>query len=154
MARDYVDNKIREALRLNGGSEARTKQQVHNWLYEDHRFLLELTRPHIKGIVAYSVSRAKNKMLTERAAEDEAAQAAKETADAQDAGSAKQKKKQAGFGETMLRSFVSDNAARFGYESSSPPVGRRTASQKHIDTMHMLVAKSKEKKAASEKDED
>jgi hypothetical protein len=46
----------------------------------------------------------------------------------------------------MLRSFVSEHAAKFGHESSAAPVSRKAASQKHVDTMHFLAAKSKTKK--------
>jgi hypothetical protein len=145
MSREYVENRIKEALRLSGGSESKAARQVHAWLYEDHKFLLELTRPHLGGIVAYSVARTKNNMIMEQKNEsahqskkEQEREAAKKAAEAN-------AKKDIGFGESMLRSFVSDKAARFGHESSAAPIRKKTASQKHIDTMHMLAAASKKK---------
>lgn len=154
MSREYVENRIKEALRLSGGSEGKAARQIHAWLYEDHKFLLELTRPHLGGIVAYSVARTKTKMLTDgkegaaaKSREEEELKAAKEAA-------AKAKKKEPGFGESILRSFVSDKAARFGHESSAAPVRKKTASQSHIDTMHMLAAAAKKKSNTSASDDE
>lgn len=132
MGRDYVENRIREALRLTGGNEAKAKRQLLAWLYEDHKLLLELTQPHLNGIIAYALMRSKN----EDAQVAPAIKAATQN---------KAKAQEADFGESMLRSFVSGNSARFGYEGSAAPVRRKTASQSHIDTMHMLAAASRKK---------
>ncbi len=159
MGHDYVESRIREALRLNGGNEAKTKRQVHAWLYEDHKFLLELTQPHLNGIIAYAVGRTKNMMMTQDA-QDAAIAAAdavlnptapkKESA----AAAAAKARKEGDFGETMLRSFISGNSARFGYEGSSAPVRRKAASQSHIDTIHLLAAAGRKKQGTPPTDQE
>lgn len=149
MSQDYVENRIKEALKDAGGSEGKAARQVHAWLYEDHKFLLELTRPHIGGIIAYSVARTKNKMLTEGKSDAQAKSRHEEELKAASAANKTSSKKEPDFGESILRSFVSDHAARFGHESSAAPVRRKSASQNHVDTMHLLAAASRKKGAPS-----
>jgi len=131
---------------MNGENDAKSKRQIHAWLYEDHKFLLELTRPHINGIMAYAITRTKNRLL----AEQNAKQAPQINVDGlsstgNTSEATAKAPKEADFGETILRSFVSEKAAKFGHEGSSAPIRRKAASQKHVDTMHMLAAASKKK---------
>lgn len=152
MSRDYVTNRIKEALRLNAGNEAKSKRQIMAWLFEDHKFLLELTQPHLTGIVAYSLSRVKNEMMMgAQRDENEMEMSFPATAPNETSGlavplspEAKERQKKE-FGESMLRSVVGGDAAKFGYEGSSAPLRRKSASQDHVDVMHMLAAASKKK---------
>lgn len=148
MSSDYVDRRIREALRLHGSNDAKTKKQIHAWLYEDHKFVLELMRPHMNGIIAYALTRTKNRLL-----EEHQASKMKHAPQQQEAQASTATEKEEGFGETILRSFVSERAARFGYESSAAPIRRKAASQTHIDTMHLLAAASKNKDKQNPDDE-
>jgi hypothetical protein len=193
MSREYVEARIREALRMNGGNEAKAKRQIHAWLYEDHKLLLELVGPHLNGILAYLVTRSKNAMLVQKdtaqttaghrgrvhARDDmselqallqkrdlqgsalgaEALKAQKDhmakqppvmrvampTQSRQPKTQNQEAKNPADFGENLLRSFVSKESARFGYENHAAPIKRKVASQKHVDTMHLLAAASKKK---------
>ncbi|MCB1538498.1 MAG: hypothetical protein H6865_00250 [Rhodospirillales bacterium] len=133
MTMDYADHKVSEALRLAGGNAAKARRQIQAWFYEDVKLLLELTRPHWAGIVAHAVDRAAAR--AERG-EDTSPQAAKKAA---------RGKGESSFGKEMLRSFVSEKAARFGHEAGSAPVRSKTASQAHVDTIHLLAAKAKQK---------
>lgn len=133
MTFDYADHKLSEALRLTGGNAAKARRQVQAWFYEDTKLLLELTRPHWNGIVAYAVDRAIAR--TKRG----------ETPPAKGKKSAKSKK-EGPIGKEMLRSFVSEHAAKFGHEASSgAPIARKAASQNHVDALHLIAAKSKQK---------
>jgi len=136
MTLDYADHKLSEALRLTGGNAAKARRQIQAWFYEDPKLLLELTRPHWNGIVAYAVDRA---IARAKRGEVTPAPKAKKTA--------KGKKADSAIGKEMLRSFVSEHAAKFGHEASSgAPVSRKAASQNHVDAMHLIAAKSKTKK--------
>ncbi len=134
MTDDYADHKVSEALRLTGGNAAKARRQIQAWFYEDTKLLLELTRPHWNGIVAYAVDRAVARALRGEDAPPPREPKVKKTAT-----------KEASFGKEMLRSFVSENAAKFGHESNAAPTGRRTASQTHVDAIHLIAAKAKQK---------
>ncbi len=134
MTHDYADHKVSEALRLAGGNAAKARRQIQAWFYEDPKLLMELTRPHWNGIVAYAVDRAVDRALR---GEDAPAPRAKK--------GAKTVKKEGSFGKEMLRSFVSEHAAKFGHESAAPMPARKAASQDHVDAIHFLAAKSRQK---------
>lgn len=132
MTSDYADRRASEALRLAGGNPAKARRQLQNWLFEDPKLLAELTKPHWNGIIAYAVDRA-----VTRALKGEDAPAPKPAKKAETAES---------FGKDVLRSFVAEHAAQFGRESAAAPIGKRTASQTHVDAIHLIAAKSKTKK--------
>lgn len=134
MTTDYADRRVSEALRLSGGNAAKARKQIQAWFYDDPKLLLELTRPHWAGIVAYAVDRAADRA---RRGEDAVPAPVKKAV--------KSSKKEGSIGKEMLRSFVSEKAAKFGHESAAAPVSRKAASQAHVDTMHLLAAKSRQK---------
>lgn len=133
MTLDYANHKVSEALRLAGGNAAKARRQIQAWFYEDPKLLLELTRPHWNGIVAYAVDRAVDRALR---GEETPAPKLKKMA---------KSKKEGPIGKEMLRSFASDHAAKFGHEGSAPTPPRKAASQNHVDAIHFLAAKSKTK---------
>jgi len=135
MSLNYTENRIKEALRLNNGNTADAKKQIFAWLYEDHKLLLDVTRPHLNGIVAYAMQRTLNRMLKS----DE--EIFEETAE--DAMRSSSKKDQVG--KEILKGFISKKAAQFGQESIAVPLRKKAASQKHVDVMHMLAATSRKK---------
>ena len=135
---DYADQKVSEALRLSGGNEAMARRLIQTWLYEDSRLLLELTRPHWNGIVAYAVDRAVAR--AQRGDDVEVRPASPRKS------GAKSTKAPEGFGKEILKSFAAEHAAQFGREQAAAPVGKRTASQTHVDAIHLIAAKSKKKK--------
>lgn len=135
MSINYTENRVKEALRLHNGNTSEAKKQIFAWLYEDHKLLLDMTRPHLNGIVAYSVQRTLNRMLK---SDEEILQETAE--DAAMSSSAKNK-----VGKELLRGFVSKEAPQFGQESVAAPLRKKAASQEHVDVMHMLSATSKKK---------
>jgi hypothetical protein len=135
MTKSYTENRIREALRLHNGNVTEAKKQIFAWLYEDHKFLLDLTMPHLNGITAYATERVLRRMLKSdtEILEEEAREAEL---------SASQK---ATIGKDILRGFVSKEALQFGQESVGIPLKKKAASQSHVDTMHTLAAMSRKK---------
>ncbi len=135
MSINYTENRIKEALRLHNGNTNDAKKQIFAWLYEDHKLLLDITRPHLNGIVAYAVQRTLNRMLKtdDEILEEEAHEAANSSS----------KKDQVG--KDILKGFISKEAAQFGQEAYAIPLKKKAASQKHVDVMHMLAATSKKK---------
>lgn len=135
MSLNYTQNRIKDALRMNNGNVNDAKRQISAWLYEDHKLLLEMTRPHLNGITAYAIQRVLNRMLksNEEMLEEKA----------QDAALSSSKKDQ--LGKDILRGFASKDAPQFGQESVSAPLRKKAASQNHIDTMQMLAAASRQK---------
>ncbi|MBU6235586.1 MAG: hypothetical protein KGQ41_07055 [Alphaproteobacteria bacterium] len=137
MSNEYSERKVSEALRLSGNNTAKARRQIQAWFYEDPKLLLELTRPHWNGIVAYAVDRAVGRAMrgedTPQPREDKKAK--------------KAPAKESNIGKEMLRSFVSEHAAQFGHEISraEAPASRKAASQTHVDAIHLMAAKSKQK---------
>ena len=141
MSLNYTENRIKEALRLNNGNVTDAKKQLFAWFYEDHKLLLDITRPHLNGITAYAVQRVLNRMMK---SDEEILQE-----QAEDAARSSSKKDQVG--KDILRGFISKEAPQFGQESIAVPLRKKAASQNHIDTMHMLAAKSRQKSGESNK---
>ena len=136
MSNDYADDKVSEALRLSGGNAAKARRQIQAWFYEDVKLLLELTRPHWNGIVAYAVDRAVNRAL--RGEEAPEPKPSKKSVKAPNG-------KDSTFGKEMLRKFASEKTIKFGHEASDGAPARLAASQNHVDAIHLMAAKSKQK---------
>ena len=134
MSLNYTENRIKEALRLHNGNIAEAKKQIFAWLYEDHKLLLDVTRPHLNGIVAYATERVLRRMTKtdDEILEEEAYEAGRSSG-------------KPTIGKDILRGFVSKEALQFGQESVGIPLRKKAASQKHIDTMQMLAAASRKK---------
>lgn len=141
MTLNYTENRIKEALRLNNGNPAKARRQIFAWLYEDHKLLLDVTRPHLTGIVAYAVDRVLARLT--KTDDELLEETARETAQ-----SARQRKDN--LGREILKGFASKDAPQFGHEADSVPLRRKAASQKHIDTMHLLAASSRKKRPDQE----
>ena len=135
MSINYTENRIKEAIRLHNGNMTEAKKQIFAWLYEDHKLLLDVTRPHLNGIVAYATDRVLRRMMK---SEDEILE--EEAREAERSAS-----KKGAVGKDMLRGFVSKEALQFGQESVGIPLRKKAASQNHIDTIQMLAAKSRKK---------
>ncbi len=135
MSLNYTENRIKEALRIHNGNVTEAKKQLFAWFYEDHKLLMDITRPHLQGITAYAVQRVLNRMnkSDDEILEEEAQNAAYSSS------------KKGDVGKDILRGFISPDAPQFGQESIAVPLRKKAASQKHIDTMQLLAAASKKK---------
>ena len=135
MTLNYTENRIKEALRLNNGNVTNAKKQIFAWLYEDHKLLLDMTRPHLNGITAFAVSRVLARMT--KTDDEILAEQATEVAQ-----SPARKKS---LGKDILRGFASKDSQEFGHENFGIPLRAKAASQNHVDVMHMLAASTKKK---------
>lgn len=141
MTLNYTENRIKEALRLADGNVSVAKKQIYAWLYEDHKLLLHMTRPHLNGIVSYSLSRvlARMEKTDEELFEEEANEAKYSVGSSNNVG------------KELLRGFAAKDSLQFGSENESGrPLKRKAASQDHIDTIHLLAAKAKTRAKASD----
>ena len=150
MSLNYIENRIRDALKQADGNVYKARQQVIAWTYEDTKLLHELAKPHLTGIIAYHIERV---LGADAAAQDEDAAQEKMSAAVgvkpkaatkappQTAKPApKQPKKEDNFGMQILRNVAGDNTEVFGFDSGRP--GRpKKASQAHIDALRALAKK-------------
>lgn len=133
MSREYVENRIREALKQAKGNTTRARQQIIAWTNDDPKLLQALAKPHLTGIVAHAVSRVLHRMEHEEVEPEVAA--APETLDMEPET----------FGKEILSILQSERTAQFGRESSAPSPRRKQASQSHIDALKQMASKSKKK---------
>ena len=157
MSRQYVENRIKEALKKSRGNTHLAQQQIIAWTYEDAKLLHYLARPHLDGIVAYNIER----LLSSRAQEIKNARQGKENISLpksggkpSDAAGASSKKPQVGargkgkpeeFGMDILKAVAASDAAVFGFENNSPQSKRKQASKRHIDALQKMAASSSAK---------
>lgn len=131
MSREYVENRIKQALQKANGNALKARQQIIAWCYEDAKLLQILTKAHLNGIVAYNIER----ILAGRGAAKSESPAPKPIV-AENA-----------FGKEILRAVAGDNGAMFGLEGQAGGLARRgKASQQHVDALRMMAARSKTSK--------
>lgn len=127
----YFENRVKEALRLHEGNERLAKDQIFAWLLEDHKLLLDVTKPHLNGIVSYSMERILNRLSkTDEELLEEVSMDAVYSSSGRDQ-----------VGKDILKGFISKNAPKFGQESIAAPLKKKRASKKHEDTMRLLAGK-------------
>lgn len=133
MSLDYVEGRIKEALRLTNGNAALARQQVIAWAFEDMKLLYALAKPHLSGIVAYNIER----VASGRSSPKPKASPPKKSA----SGSGED------FGIEILRAVASSTGTVFGLEGDTPVIQKRgQVSKSHVDALRMMAAKSKTKK--------
>lgn len=131
MGQEYVEKRIREALKLCHGNVAKARQQIIAWTYEDTKLLHAITHPHMIGIVAHAVGHVMSK---------------KEKPQIVPLAPAVEEDPNHAFGMEILRAIAGEGAPKFGQETSGPPVKKHAASQRHIDAINQLVGKNPSKK--------
>lgn len=135
MSLEYAEQRIKEALKLAKGNQAKARQQVITWAMQDERLLQALTKSHLSGIVAYNIDRVASGR----------AEAAKRQPSQEDFKPApKQKgKKEPAFGMELLKAVASSSADVFGLEHNAPLGRRGQASENHINAIRALASKKK-----------
>ncbi len=131
MSREYAEKRIKEALAHAKGNATKARQQIIAWTNEDPKLLQALAQPHLTGIVAHAISRVVHMQEVEEVEHDipDAPQSLDMAPDT--------------FGKEILRALASDNTAMFGRDTGAVPVGRKQASQSHIDALKQIASKSK-----------
>jgi len=127
MSRDYAEKKIKEALHVNRGNEAKARAQVIAWAMQDQRLLTELVKPHMVGIVAHAIGRVASGKTDPQAVPSPEVKAELDQGDS--------------FGMDILKTIAGGDTAQFGQESYGRPVKKQGASQQHIDAIQQMINK-------------
>ena len=134
MSLKYAEAKIKEALVLSGGNQARARQQIIAWAFEDAKLLQALTKHHLTGIAAYHVERVASGR-TAKPKTPPPAKPAKKVPSTDDA-----------FGKEILKAVANSSSAIFGLEGYAAPQRRGQASQRHIDAIRQMAKNNPNKK--------
>ncbi len=137
MSLEYAEQRIKEALKLNGGNQVKARQQVIAWTFEDAKLLHALAKPHLSGIVAYNIER----VASGRADAAKKVQAAPEKKPASKAKS-NGKDTEEQFGLEILKAVAGDPEI-FGLEDPGAPRKRGGVSQSHLDAIKVIASKKK-----------
>ncbi|MCB1531553.1 MAG: hypothetical protein KDJ35_01665 [Alphaproteobacteria bacterium] len=132
MSLKYAEERIKEALKLAGGNQARARKQIITWAFEDARLLQALTKHHLTGIAAYHIER----VASGRAAKPKNAAPRPQKVQA---------RKDDDFGMEILKAVANSDSAVFGLEGYTAPRKKGQASQQHIDAIRQMAARSKNK---------
>lgn len=133
MSRNYIEQRIKEALKKHNGNATRARQQVIAWAAEDQQLLLALTKSHLTGIVAYNIER----ILSGRSARTENAA----TKAAQNVANPQKPSKEENFGKELLKAVAGNSGATFGLEGYSAPRKKTQVSKSHIDAIQAMARK-------------
>ncbi len=133
MSLAYAEQRIKEALTLAKGNQARARQHIIAWAQEDPDLLRALTKHHLTGIAAYHVERvASGRAAKPKAAPPPAKPAAPKARTEEDA-----------FGAELLKAVASSSSAIFGLEGGAASSKRGQASQQHINAIKKMATKNK-----------
>lgn len=146
MAGNTAEDKIKEALKEAGGNATQAQKLLINWATRDHDLLLALVKPHITGITAHAVNRVAQGTTTPESVVNNLMNQA--GAPPKESVSQGQKKKNAkdSIGLDILKTIAAGETAQFGQENYGRPLGRKSASQEHIDAIHQIIKRSQSKK--------
>lgn len=133
MSLDYIESRIKEALRLHNGNTTKARQQIIAWTYEDVKLLHALAKPHLTGIVAYNIERVASGRSAKKAAP--VSQPKKSKASKED-----------DFGLEILRAVAGNSGAMFGFDGARTTGKPQQASEQHMKALRAMAAKSKSKK--------
>lgn len=130
MTKSYAQERLLEALAKSRGNFSAAKRLIMTWAASDHKLLLELTGPHLTGIVAHALNRTQqNKSLAAVKRPSRPVTASKDPNEK--------------FGKELLKTFATDKPVKFAEEGFSAPIKRPAASQAHIDAINLLAGKPK-----------
>ncbi len=158
MARQYAENRIRQALKLHNNNILKVRQQIIAWTYEDPKLLHELAKPHLSGIIGYAVSHVQRKDAEAAAEANKRAEAQKKEKkpagteggseeDLSWLGDLPDEEKDDGFGIALLKAIATGEPAMFGHETeTSRPLKKTAASKRHANTMRLIADKVEKNK--------
>ena len=132
MSREYATIKIKEALQKAKGNTTKARQHLIAWAMEDARLLKALSAPYLTGITAHAINRVVHTNETEQEVIPQATQPLDMTPES--------------FGKEILGALTGNNV-KFGDESYGPAVGRKKASQSHIDAIYRMTKDGKSSKS-------
>jgi len=131
MSREYAEKRIKAALDLTRGNEAKARAQIIAWCHEDAKLLSALTKPHMIGIVAHAIGRVASGKTEPQ---EVVAPSIRGASDEEGA-----------FGMEILKTIAGGETNKFGQEGYGRPMKKQGASQQHIDAIRQMVEKSQSK---------
>lgn len=145
MSLEYAEQRIKEAIKLHGrNNQAKVRQQIIAWTFEDFKLLQALAKPHLSGVVAYHVERVLSGRSEKAKAASQPAARTKTQAASKPAQISKQEES---FGMEIMKAIASDSGSLFGFENTGAPTKRPgQVSQSHVDALRQMATKSKSKK--------
>ncbi|MDD3022209.1 MAG: hypothetical protein PHX61_14725 [Alphaproteobacteria bacterium] len=138
MAQSYLQTCILDALEKAKGNQNKAQKIIALRAMEDPQLLQALAKPHLTGIVAHAVGRI---AIQENAKKAGAYEDLPLTPVVQKAKKAQDD--MAGFGIDLLKALGGPNVPKFGMEDASPRLGRKQASQQHVNALNLMANKSK-----------
>ncbi len=137
MAQSYLQKCVLDALAKAKGNETKARALIAAQALEDNQLLLALAKPHLSGIVAHAVGRQAIQQKAKKERGDELPPLPKVAAKG---------KKDNDFALDLLKALGGANVAKFGAEDAAPRVGKKQASQQHVNALKLMAAKSKTNK--------
>jgi len=136
MSREYAMSRVRDALEKSEGNHLKAQRLLMSWLEKDHSLLLGLVTPHLPSIVTHALNYS--------------GQPADKTSPTASAPESSESIQTGEFGAAVLESLQGGrNEGGFGFGEAAPrgTVSRPgKASQSHVDAIHKIAGKSKDKK--------
>ena len=127
MSREYVEERIRAALKATNGHPLKAQQRIIAEVSQDHRLLLGLTQGHLSGIVALWVNRILSR--TQRGAAEPPPPETPKTLDMAPET----------FGKEILQALQGKGTPMFGQETYAARPGHKQASQAHINAIKSMA---------------
>jgi hypothetical protein len=137
MAQSYLQKCVLDALTKAKGNETKARALIAAQALEDNELLLALAKPHLSGIVAHAVGR---QAIQLKAKKDKSIELPAMPKAMTKAG------KDNEFAHDLLKALGGANVAKFGAEDAAPRVGKKPASQQHVNALKLMAAKSKTNK--------
>jgi hypothetical protein len=137
MAQSYLQKCILEAMAKANGNETKARALVAAQALEDNELLIALSKPHLSGIVAHAVGRQAIQLKAKKERMEDLPPLPKAPS---------KNKKENDFALDLLKALGGNNVAKFGAEDAAPRVGKKPASQQHVNALKLMAAKSKTNK--------
>lgn len=133
MAQSYLQKCVLEALAKTNGNETKARALISAQALEDSELLIALAKPHLSGIVAHAVNRQaiQLKAKKERGEEELPPIPNIPTQNKND------------FAMDILKALGGTHVAKFGEEDAAPRIAKKQASQRHVNALKLMAAKSK-----------
>lgn len=138
MAQSYLQKCVLDALAKAKGNETKARALIAAQALEDNDLLIALAKPHLSGIVAHAVGRQAIQIKAKKDRLEDLPPLPK-------APSSKSNKEN-DFALDLLKALGGNNVAKFGAEDAAPRVGKKAASQQHVNALKLMAAKSKTNK--------
>jgi len=137
MSQSYLQTCILDALAKANGNQTKAQKIIALKAMEDFELLKALSKTHLTGIVAHAVGRIAIQENAKKAALKNLPEVPQPDAIAME---------ERGFAMDLLKALGGPNVPKFGMEDAAPRLGKKQASQQHINALKLMANKSKSAK--------